>query len=285
MNYREFFTTHTWWGKLLGGIFGYLIGGSAGAFFGVLIGNFFDKGFASHYSNPYWIYQSEKNKGLKIIFLNATFSVMGHVAKADGRISEQEIEVAQLIMHEMNLNKEQIKQAKILFSEGKRNSFHLIAALDELKKASKENRLLLKLFLDIQYKAALADELTKKINVLDIIFTQLDFTLFHKQYRFYEHFDYQYESQEKSQYSKNHSSSSQRYQSPHNKLEYAYALLEVSQNANKQEIKRAYRRLINRNHPDKLIARGSSEEEIKIANDKTQKIVKAYDLICKNKGW
>ncbi len=50
-------------------------------------------------------------------------------------------------------------------------------------------------------------------------------------------------------------------------------------------MKRAYRRLISRNHPDKLIAQGLPEEMIKIANDKTQKITKAYEQICTSKGW
>lgn len=292
MNHREFFTTHTWWGKLLGGVFGFMTGGPAGAFFGVLIGNFFDKGFASHYSNPYWIYHDEKQKSVKRIFFNTTFSIMGYVAKADGRVSEQEIEIAEFIMKEMNLNKAEIRQAKMLFNEGKSNTFNLITALTELKKACQDNRLLLKLFLDIQYKAAREDQLIKKVKVLDVIFSELDFTLFHKQHQFYEHFNhddvnYSQQAGEKSHQnqSNSHYQRDQRYQTRSNNLEFAYTLLEVNPNASQQEIKRAYRRLLSRNHPDKLIAKGLSPQDIKIANDKTQKIVKAYELICKSKGW
>jgi DnaJ like chaperone protein len=61
--------------------------------------------------------------------------------------------------------------------------------------------------------------------------------------------------------------------------------MEISPDSSKQEVKQAYRRLLSRHHPDKLIAKGVSEEKIKWANDKTQKIVKAYELICKTKGW
>ena len=70
-----------------------------------------------------------------------------------------------------------------------------------------------------------------------------------------------------------------------NNLDHAYALIEVNPKSSKQEVKKAYRRLISRNHPDKLIAQGLPEEMIKIANEKTQKIMKAYELICKTKGW
>ena len=42
---------------------------------------------------------------------------------------------------------------------------------------------------------------------------------------------------------------------------------------------------MSRNHPDKLISKGLPEEMIKIANEKTQNIRKAYEQICTSKGW
>lgn len=294
MNFREFFTTNTWWGKLLGGFFGYLIGGSAGAFFGVLIGNFFDRGFASHFSNPHLLYHTEKRKAVQKIFFESTFSVLGHIAKADGRVSEQEIKMAKLLMNELRLNSEQKALAKRFFNEGKRANFNLDTLLTQLQNACRDNRELLKLFVDIQYRASQVDGLTtKKIKVLDTIFNRLGFAPLHKQYRFYEDFGtngFEQEEPQQQQQQKQkqqHSSSYQKrhYQSPNNTLAQAYALLEISPEMNKQEVKRAYRRLMSRNHPDKLIAQGLPQEMIKIANDKTQKILKAYELICQSKGW
>lgn len=43
--------------------------------------------------------------------------------------------------------------------------------------------------------------------------------------------------------------------------------------------KKAYRRLTNQHHPDKLVAKGMPEEMIKIANEKTQEIRKAWERI------
>ena len=68
-------------------------------------------------------------------------------------------------------------------------------------------------------------------------------------------------------------------------LDHAYAILEVSPTSSKQDVKRAYRRLMSKNHPDKLIAKGLPESMIKIANEKTQAISKAYEQICESKGW
>ena len=294
MNLKTFFTLSTWWGKFLGAFFGYLCGGPLGALLGILVGNFFDKGLVSYYTNPHLLYYSEKRKAVQKIFFETTFSVMGHIAKADGRVSEQEIKLAQLLMQEMRLNDEQKIAAKQMFNEGKQHDFKLEMALFELKKACKDNRELLKLFADIQYRAAQIDELTtKKIEVLDVIFSCLDFAPLHKQNRFYDDFSYSYayqqqQQQQQQQQKKSYRSSSQNYyyqQTPQNNLAHAYALMEVSPNATKNEVKRAYRRLLSRNHPDKLIAKGLPEEMIKIANEKTQKIMRAYQLICETKGW
>ncbi|CAM2916618.1 molecular chaperone DnaJ [Legionella steigerwaltii] len=300
MSFRDFFIISTWWGKIIGAFFGYLIGGPTGAIFGLLVGNFFDRGLYSYFSNPHWLYYTEKRKTTQKIFFEATFSIMGHLAKADGRVTEQELQMARLFMNEMRLNSEQKTRAKHLFNEGKQSEFNLDAMLENLKKTCKDNRDLLRLFIDIQYRAAQADGLdVKKIQVLDKIFSKLGFAPLHNQYRFYEDFGRSYSSEsqnnaeQQSQQSQQSSSSSHsyssysryNYQPTKTNMDYAYALLEVSPDANKQEVKKAYRRLLSRNHPDKLIAQGLPQEMIKIANEKTQKIVKAYELICTSKGW
>jgi DnaJ like chaperone protein len=308
MNIRDFFTTNSWWGKILGAGFGYLSDGAIGAMFGILLGNFFDKGLVSHFSNPHFLYHTEKRKYIQKIYFEATFSVMGHIAKADGRVSEQEIKMAKLLMNEMRLNREQKELAQRLYNEGKQTFFKLDAVLIELQKACKDNRELLKLFVDIQYRAAQVDGLsTRKIQALDIIFARLGFAPLHQQYRFYEDFNYtayhhfqeyqeqerqkqdHYRTQEKNNERSSYSSSHQQhYYQPKasmNNLDHAYALLEVHSHSSQKEVKQAYRRLLSRNHPDKLIAQGLPEEMIKMANDKTQKIMKAYELICNSKGW
>lgn len=49
-------------------------------------------------------------------------------------------------------------------------------------------------------------------------------------------------------------------------------------------VKRAYRRLMNEHHPDKLVAKGLPPEMMEMAKEKAQQIQAAYDLICKVKG-
>ena len=59
---------------------------------------------------------------------------------------------------------------------------------------------------------------------------------------------------------------------PHTSLADDYRLLGVADDAADAEIKKAYRRLMNRHHPDKLIAKGMPEEMVRIATEKTQQI-------------
>ena len=216
-----------------------------------------------------------------------TFLVMGHMAKADGRVSTQEIEMARTLMDEMRLTREQKELAKQLFNEGKQPGFNLAGTLVDLKHSCRDNRELLKLFIDIQYRAAHVDSFgKKKMLVMDQILTHLGFAPLSKQYRFYEDFgDYTYASDSSSHQSYSQSQKSQSGYSGNSQLDHAYALLEVPATASKDAVKKAYRKLLSKNHPDKLISQGLPQEMINMATDKTRKLIKAYELICKTKGW
>ena len=62
-----------------------------------------------------------------------------------------------------------------------------------------------------------------------------------------------------------------------------YKILDVSANATEEELKKAYRKLAMRFHPDRL--QGLSDNEKKSAEDKFLRVQKAYDNIKKKNGW
>jgi len=62
----------------------------------------------------------------------------------------------------------------------------------------------------------------------------------------------------------------------------AYKILEITKEASTDEVKKAYRRMVKKYHPDKL--QGLGEEHLKGANEKFQSIQEAYDRIKKEKG-
>ncbi len=63
-----------------------------------------------------------------------------------------------------------------------------------------------------------------------------------------------------------------------------YQVLGLSRDATEAEIKRTYRELIRKYHPDTLIAQGMPQEFVDVANDKMAGINAAYDTIEKERG-
>ncbi len=68
------------------------------------------------------------------------------------------------------------------------------------------------------------------------------------------------------------------------RLDAAYRALGVEASATDAEIKRAYRRLMSQNHPDKLAGRGLPESMREIAEERTREITAAYRLITEARG-
>jgi len=63
-----------------------------------------------------------------------------------------------------------------------------------------------------------------------------------------------------------------------------YQTLGVSREASAEEIKKAHRRLVVENHPDKMIAKGMPEEFVSVANAKMAAINAAYKRVREEKG-
>lgn len=63
---------------------------------------------------------------------------------------------------------------------------------------------------------------------------------------------------------------------------WAYDVLEVDEGASDEDVKKAYRRMASRFHPDKVSSLG--EDATKAANEKFQKVQQAYEEIKKKRG-
>jgi DnaJ like chaperone protein len=68
------------------------------------------------------------------------------------------------------------------------------------------------------------------------------------------------------------------------RLADAYDVLGVTATASDAEVRRAFRRLISKNHPDKLVAQGLPESMIAAAHERTQRILEAYETIKTHRG-
>lgn len=267
------------WGKILGAFFGFSIAGPVGAFFGIIVGNVFDKGINfSRNADPKTLRGDARR-----VFQNATFSVMGHVAKLDGRVSEDEIRSAKDMMKAMDLSASEEKEAIASFAQGKLPSFNLVLVLSELKYTCRGQQALLRAFAELQYKAVTTNSRQvdiRKQQVLNALFEQLGFMPVFKVYQQYQYYQ-RTQNQEQYQRQKEHY-----YSRPNSvdELAKAYQTLGIAETCTAVELKKAYRKLMSKHHPDKLIAKGLSEKQVKEGTEKAQKIQAAYERIRTFRG-
>ena len=76
--------------KFIGAVLGFIWGGFLGAILGYFVGGLFSGGLQSNLRSGYQAHTQSPE-----IFFSTTFMLMGHMAKADGRVSEPEIHPAE----------------------------------------------------------------------------------------------------------------------------------------------------------------------------------------------
>ncbi len=259
----------SWWGKFLGGAVGFSMGGPLGLLIGGVIGHkLVDK--------PMQESLGGNNELTQAAFFSATFSIMGHIGKADGVVSKDEIAMAKQIMDHMKLDEEQKKAAIDLFNKGKQSDFDLEGVLFQFIQVAHRRTTLLQMFLEIQLHAALADGKIDPAEQLIInkIAQQLGFSTRHVD---------QLVSLVRSNLGlggNNYYYGQGNEQKSHSALlKEAYEMLGVPASSSDAEVKKAYRRLMNQHHPDKLVSKGLPEEMIQMATEKTQQIKAAYEMV------
>ena len=271
----------SWGGKLIVGLLGMLIGGPIGLAIGVLIGHFLDRGVERVQSfNPFRPYRPGEREEVQEALFSAVFSIMGHLAKADGRVSEQESGQAEAIMSRMQLNDEQRRRAQEAFRQGKDDDFPLDRTVAEFRQRIRRRRHLVVVFLELLLQTALADgelhaeeerilfRVAAGLGVPESQFRQI-LNMVLAQARFG---------------GAGAAGAGGAAGPSRPSLGEAYQVLGVKEAASDQEVKKAYRRLMSEHHPDKLAARGVPEEMIRVATEKTAEISKAYDMIKEARG-
>lgn len=260
----------SWLGKVIGGAFGFMFGGPLGAVLGAALGHQFDKGLRGIGHDGTAPGDTER---VQLAFFTATFSVMGHLAKADGQVTRDEIALAEAVMARMELAPQLRTAAVRLFDQGKQAGFPLDEVLDQFRREAHRRRNLLRMFLEIQLQAALADGNLHRAErqVLERICDRLglaraELAALEAMFRAERHHQ--------------HTRPTQR-----PVLADAYAILGIDAQTPEAEIKRAYRRLLSQHHPDKLVAKGLPEEMMKLATQKTHEIRQAYEAVRAARGF
>lgn len=263
-----------WIGKVVGGALGYAAAGPfrlVGVALGVMLGHQFDLRLSAGNATPERAdFGSEK---IQQLFFEMTFTLMGHVAKVDGRVSEEDIRVARRLMHSMALSPEQVQQAIAYFSAGKSQEFRRSESLKRLHDRLRGRRDLIRAFMEIQMQAALAAGSLSKakrellwtvarfLGMGRVELAQVEALIRARQFR------------DRGEPDKKVG------------LEDAFGVLGLDPGASDQDVKTAYRRLMNQHHPDKLVARGLPQAMMRVAEEKTQEIRAAYERVKTHRGF
>lgn len=206
------------------------------------------------------------------VFLETVFISMGKLAKADGRISQDEIDHVEDFMQRLNMNAEHRQLAIALFKRGADPDFDIFPTYTKFNAICGHTKHLKHMLMVYLIVMALADgqfhpaeqallsdisgflgyDRTTFWHLVDMVMNQMHFSV--------------------------------RGVSDSSGLDKAYKALGLSGDSSDQEIKRAYRKLMSQHHPDKLIGQGLPEDMIAVATEQAKEIQIAYDMIRKSRN-
>ena len=254
--------------KLLAAILGFYYFGFFGALAAFFLGSIIDRSISYGIGGVNPLSRAHRES----VFLGTVFVLMGKIAKADGRVSGEEIAHVEQIFQKLGMTTEHRQQAIALFKKGATQDFDIRPTITEFMAVCGHTASLKQMLLVYLIVMAFADghlEPTEEALLKDIAL----------------HLGY---SQQQFQQimgmviNQSHFSSGQATSA--SSLEDAYKALGVSKENSDLEIKRAYRKLMSQYHPDKLMGQGMPEDMIAMATTQAQEVQVAYDLIKKSRN-
>ena len=250
-----------WNGAIIGGCIGSWLGKLPGIVIGGLIGHFIEEFGKSGKS---------AQKSPDVVFCASAAAMLAKMAKADGRISKVEISAVETAFARLGFSRAVRNYAIDVFRKAKDDSHSIYEyARDFASVVGNEDVRVI--FYEMLWDIACADgDLSRsEKNILEKITLHLKirpelFGVFYRE-RFYS------------------GSDGQAYSARDN-LSDAYSQLGVSSSASDDEVKKAYRSLAKRYHPDTLKAQGLPDEMVARANERMSKINAAWSAVKKERG-
>ncbi len=242
----------SWTGKILGGGIGFMFGGPLGALIGAFIGhNIIDSKDKGGDHKPGDIQRKHH------IFLVTTFSMLAKLSKADGRVSQEEISAIEVFMtNELRLNSSGRQKAIEIFTKAKDSSDSFEDHARRFYAEFHNNPEILGLLIDILMRVAHSDGGTHAAEKAMIEEAVHIFGL-GAQYR-------------------------QTMDDEASDLDRCYALLGAKRGDSLSEIKKKYRKLAMKYHPDRIHAEGVPPDLKEVTEQKFKDIQNAYEKIEKH---
>ncbi len=250
-----------WWGKLVGTGVGMLVG-PIGALAGAAIGHMYDDKTVP-----------KNEQQARILYLAYFFSCAGKIAKADGVISESEIEVTQSLINRLTLNNKTSDFAKNVFRKSKVSNRHIEKDFHELGQLIQYDVIVGQSFLGGLFEIVQSNGKTFNRNQLRILFLgEEKLKLPVGTIKSWIKGGYSPPCPTNLNTSNNNIT-----------LEESFETLGVPSNSTSEKIKKAYRQKASHFHPDKLSSKGLPSEFLDFANSQLTRINQAFEVIKKNR--
>lgn len=237
------------WGKVLGGVGGFAIGGPLGAIIGAVAGHAVDRLRET---------QTQNGDATKSIAFTIGVVVLGaKMAKADGKVTPDEVDAFKRVFQ---VPPDEVKNVARIFDQARKDSRGFEPYARQIAGMFQENKSVLEELLYCLTFIARADgsltggEKDYLKQVSDIF--GLDQAAFERVTAI--------------SYEADHAD--------------PYQVLGVPRTISDGALKSTYRTLVRENHPDRLVAEGMPEEFIDIANKKLAAINVAYDAVAAERG-
>lgn len=215
-------------------------------------------------------------------FFQTVFRLLGYIACCDGGVNGKEIRRTKTFMEKLQLTPECRTEARELFEVGAKPGFDFHETLDEFKNTARRNPEIVEILLVYLLSMATTDGplQQEEMRVVREVAGELGFSSL-----VFDHMLNMVAAQD----SFSRKNKARQEQSPpqnesriDEELLAAMAVLGVAQGASDSDITKAYRKLINQYHPDKLIDKGFPPEMLEAANERFRSIRKAYEYLKKS---
>ena len=241
------------WGKIIGGVAGFAVGGPLGAIVGTAFGHAVDR----QRSNKNFEFNPDNLQTRQTAFTVAVIVLSAKMAKADGHVTRDEIDAFKRIFE---IPENEISDVGHLFNEARQDAEGYEPYAKQIGEMFIHDQAVRENLLGGLFQIALADGIVHPKELQFLQNVAFSFNLDDDDFK--------------------------RIKSAYTGVSGMdpYQILGVDRNASNNELKKNYRELSRENHPDKLIAKGMPQEFIDIANEKMASINAAYDQISKERS-
>lgn len=249
------------WGKIIGGVAGFALGGPLGALIGGLAGHAVDKIRGAQEGPPRLEGPEEQPSvasGAKQVAFTVAVIVLGaKMAKADGAVSRAEVQAFKQVFH---VPPEEMKNVGRIFDMAKKDARGFEPYARQVAWLFRHEPAVLEELLAGLFHIARADG---AVHPAELAYLRRVGDIFGLDTRSFERVRATFEAPDKAD---------------------PYEVLGVGRGDSNDDIKKAYRKLIRENHPDTLVAQGMPEEFVRLATERMAAINAAYDEVEKHRG-